>query len=231
MTTLDGQVAVITGASRGIGLAIADLFHDEGAHVVRLSRSLRPRATARRTDIPCDLTKKAELSAAIERMIEVSGAPDIVVNNAGSFVWKPLADTTIEDFEQQLAINLVAPFRVVRTLLPHLLAKTRAHVVTIGSIADHRPLPGNVAYGASKYGVRGMHAILAAELADSPVRMTLISPGPTNTPLWDPHDPDARDDLPDRSRMIPAADVALAALFAVTRAPSTNVELIRLMPA
>ncbi len=231
MSELEGRVAVVTGASRGIGLAVSELFHSEGAHVVRLSRSLQRHVDPRRTDIPCDVTSESDVQAVVERVVAETGGPDILVNNAGAFRWKPFGETTAEDLEHQLAVNLVGPFRIVRGFFESLVARKPAHIVTIGSIADHVPLAGNTAYGASKYGLRGLHEILAAELAGSGVRMTLISPGPTDTSLWDPFDPDSRDDLPGRPQMIPPRDVAHAALFAVTRAATTNIDLIRMTPA
>ena len=231
MSGLEGRVAVVTGASRGIGLAVAELFQSQGAQVVRLSRSVRDRVSDRRVDISCDITNDAQVEAAVGQVAAETGGPDIVVNNAGAFMWQALTGMTAEDLEQQLAVNLVGPFRIVRAFLPFLLRKNRSHIVTIGSIADHVPLPRNAAYGASKYGLRGLHQILAAELSDSPVRLTLISPGPTDTPLWDPLEPDRREDLPNRQQMMSAQDVAQAVLFAVTRTPTTNIDLIRMNPA
>ena len=231
MSGLEGRVAVVTGASRGIGLAVAELFQSQGAHVVRLSRSLKDRVSERRVDISCDVTSDAQVEAAVNQVAAETGGPDIVVNNAGSFMWKALAETTAEDLAQQLAVNLVGPFRIVRAFLPFLVRKNRSHIVTIGSIADHVPLPGNAAYGPSKYGLRGLHQILAAEFAGGPVSLTLISPGPTDTPLWDPLEPDRREDLPDRRQMMAPEEVAQAVLFAVTRAPTTNIDLIRMNPA
>jgi NADP-dependent 3-hydroxy acid dehydrogenase YdfG len=153
-----------------------------------------------------------------------------VINNAGTFLLKPLAETTKHEFESNLAVNLTGPFLVLRELLPHLIRHDRAHVVTIGSVADHIPFPGNAAYGASKYGLRGLHEVVTRELSTTDVRTTLISPGPTDTDLWE--ELDAKDEsLMDRADMLHADDVAQAVLFAVTRPPRANVELIRMSPA
>jgi NADP-dependent 3-hydroxy acid dehydrogenase YdfG len=207
MTALAGRTALVTGASRGIGRAIADLFEREGALVVRVARTV----TA-------------------ERPLDALGPPDVLVNNAGTFLLKPAADTSAEEFRRQVDVNLVGGFLVLKALLPA-MAERGGHVVTIGSVADHLGFPGNVAYGASKYGLRGLHESLRAEYAGQGVRMTLISPGPTDTTLWDPVDPDRRDDLPNRAGMLQPDDVAETVLFAVTRPDRANVELLHLMPS
>ncbi len=222
---------MVTGASRGIGLAVADELQGAGAHVVRLARSLSAASAEGRTDIPCDITKEEEVERAVMQLVGDVGAPDIVVNNAGTFLLKPLAETTMAEFQHQLAVNLTGPFLVIRALLPHLIRKERTHVVTIGSIADHTAFPGSAAYGASKYGLRGLHEVLSRELADTDVRMTLVSPGPTDTKLWSRLDSEGSEDLLDRSDMLHPEDVAAAVLFAVTRPPRANVELIRIAPA
>jgi NADP-dependent 3-hydroxy acid dehydrogenase YdfG len=100
--------------------------------------------------------------------------------------------------------------------------------VTIGSIADHSALAGNAAYGASKRGLRGLHEVLALECAGSGVRTTLISPSATDTPLWDPIDPDRREGLPKRSEMLRPKQVAEAVVFAVSQSKGESINEIRL---
>ena len=227
---LAGKLAIVTGASRGIGLAVADALHGAGAHVVRVARSLRAGSDGRRTDVPCDVTDPAAVDRAIGRVLAERGVPDIVVNNAGIFFIKPVAETTAEDFTRTLAVNLIAPFLVVRALATHLVQRGSGHVVTIGSISDYRVFTGSTAYAASKYGLRGMHEVLRAELAQTGVRTTLVSPGPVNTPMWDAVDPDSKPGFTKRSAMLHAADVAETVLFAVTRPERVDVTEIRLLP-
>ena len=228
---LAGRLALVTGASRGIGLAIAQALETAGAQVVRLARSLPDRSEGRRTDIPCDLTDAAAVDRMVRRLGATLGTPDIVVNNAGVFVLKPLEETTPAEFADALRTNLTAPFLLVRALMPALRARGRGHLVTIGSVADHVPLSGSSAYAASKFGLRGLHGVLAAELAGSGVRLTLVSPGPVDTPIWDPIDPDARPGFTPRGEMLRPADVAEAVLFAVTRPPAVELTELRLSPA
>jgi clavulanate-9-aldehyde reductase len=230
MRRLEGKSALVTGASRGIGRVVAAFLEGEGACVTALARSLDDAKTERRMDIRCDVTAADEVRDAVARAIAAFGVPDIVVNNAGSFLLKPLPDTSEAEFGAQWAVNALAPFLVLRELLPPMRARGSGDLVTIGSVVDHRPYAGNAAYGASKYGVRGLHEVLAEEIRGSGLRATLVSPGPTDTRLWDPLDPDHRDDLPTRASMLAPTDVADAVVFAVTRPPHVAVEWLRIMP-
>jgi NAD(P)-dependent dehydrogenase (short-subunit alcohol dehydrogenase family) len=231
VSELDGRTALVTGASRGIGLAVADALEAAGARVVRVARSVEGRQGGeRRVELRCDVSREEEVLRLADTVRRRFGPPDILVNNAGAFVLQPLVQTTAEEFRRQLDVNLVGAFLVLRALVPA-MAERGGHVVTIGSISDHTAYPGNAGYAASKFGLRGLHETVKAEYADSGLRFTLVSPGPTDTSLWDPVDPDGRDDLPSRARMLRASDVADAVRFAVTRPPRANVELLRLMPA
>jgi NADP-dependent 3-hydroxy acid dehydrogenase YdfG len=228
---LAGKLALVTGASRGIGLAVAERLHAAGAHVVRLARSLKDQSSDRRTDLRCDLADPVAVERTVARILAESGVPDIVVNNAGVFFIKPVADTTPDEFARTLAVNLVAPFLITRAVVGHLVQRGTGHLVTIGSVADHVAYTGSTAYAASKYGLRGMHEVLRAELQSTGVRTTLVSPGPVDTPIWDPVNPDARPGFTKRRDMLHAADVAAAVLYAVTQPPHVDVTELRLMPA
>lgn len=227
---LFGRTAVVAGASRGIGLAIAEELQGAGAHVVRLARSVHDAEHERRTDLRCDVTKPEDVRRVARRVFRARGAPDILVNNAGAFLLKPLADTTPVEFAGQLAANVVGPFVVLRAFLPAMIQRGRGLVVTIGSIADHTAFPGNVAYAAGKYGVRGLHEVLVVELAGTGVRATLVSPGPTDTELWDPVDPDSRPGFTKRRQMLRAEDVAEAVLFVATRPDRVAIPEFRIVP-
>jgi NADP-dependent 3-hydroxy acid dehydrogenase YdfG len=125
-------------------------------------------------------------------------------------------------------VNLVAPFRFARAFLEAMRSRRSGHLVTIGSIADRVTYAGNSAYAAGKHGARALHQVLREETRGSGVRATLVSPGPVDTPLWDPLDPDSRPDLPPRSAMLSPEDVADAVLWALTRPPRANVDELRL---
>ncbi|MBI1968208.1 MAG: SDR family oxidoreductase [Gemmatimonadetes bacterium] len=227
---LTGKIALVTGASRGIGLAVADELRAAGAHVVRFARSLGDASADRQTDVRCDMGVPEEVDRAVSKVVKEPGIPDIVVNNAGVFFIKRIEETTTAEFAHTIAVNLTGPFLVVRALIPHLRHKGGGHLVTIGSVSDHVGYPGSSAYAASKFGVRGMHEVIKAELAQSGVRTTLISPGPVDTDLWDEVDPDSKPGFTKRKDMLRAEDVAEAVLFAVTRPGRVDVTEMRMLP-
>jgi NAD(P)-dependent dehydrogenase (short-subunit alcohol dehydrogenase family) len=228
---LAGRLALVTGASRGIGLAVADELRAAGAHVVRLARSLDDAEGDRDTTVRCDLSVPAEVDRVLANVVRERGVPDIVVNNAGVFFSKPFMDTSAREFAQSLTVNLTAPFLVIRALTPHMIKRRSGHIVTIGSVSDHVAFPGSAAYAASKFGVRGVHEVLRVEVEGSGVRTTLVSPGPVDTDMWDAVDPDHTPGFTKRAQMMRPEDVADAVLFAVTRPLRVDVTEMRLMPS
>ena len=230
MTRLAGQVALVTGASRGIGAAVADALAAEGAHVVRVARSLKEGVRGRLEDIPCDLTDPIQVERLGTRVLQDHGAPAIVVSNAGAFLLRPLEATGADELECQLAVNLRAPFAVAKAFLPAMRGAGRGTFITVGSTADHVGFPENAAYAASKYGLRGLHETLVAEFRGTGVRLTLVSPGATDTSAWDPIDPDHREGFTPRAGMLRPGDVADAILFIATRPDHVHIDWLRLGP-
>jgi NAD(P)-dependent dehydrogenase (short-subunit alcohol dehydrogenase family) len=223
------ELALVTGASRGIGAAVAKALNAEGARVIRVARSF-PATEPGFHDVSCDLTDAAQVKRLGARVFDQYGVPGIVVNNAGTFLLRSLEDTTPEDLEEQLGLNLRAPFAVAQAFLPAMRRAGRGSFITVGSVADHTGLPENAAYAASKYGVRGLHETLVAEYQGTGVRLTLVSPGPTNTSMWDPYDPDRRPGFIPRSGMLRPEDVADAILFVATRPDQVHIDWLRLGP-
>lgn len=231
MTRLDGRRALVTGASRGIGRATAVRLAEAGAEVHLLARSAdaleRLAGELGGRAWPADLADEVEVWAALEGLVEaVGGPPDVVVNAAGVFDLAPLAETDVATFDRNLQANLRGPFMVIRALLPAMLRRGRGVVVNVGSVAGRRALPGNAAYAASKFGMRGLHEVLVEELRGTGVRACLVEPSATDTGLWDPLRPDERDDLPSRAAMLSPEDVAEAVLFAATRPEGVQVPLL-----
>jgi NADP-dependent 3-hydroxy acid dehydrogenase YdfG len=226
--------AVVTGATRGIGRAVARSLA-AGHRVIMLARNADDlQAVAHEIGddahpLPCDLGDSAATEAAIERIRELtSGAPDLLVNNAGLFKLSPVESTSPDDFAASLDVNLSAPFRLIRAFLPEMRRRGSGHIVSIGSIADRMTFPENGSYAAAKFGLRGLHQVLRTELRGSGVRSTLVSPGPVDTPLWDEVNPDEREGFTPRAAMLRPEDVAAAVLFAVAQPGSVNVDELRL---
>lgn len=230
MSALAGKVALVTGASRGIGLAVSHSLRDAGARVIRVSRSLAPATGPAGLDLACDLTDAAAVDTMAARVQAWAGVPDLVINNAGSFLLAPLDETSASAFSEQVSANLAAPFLVARAFLPGMRARGSGRLITVGSIADHVGLPGNAAYAAAKFGVRGLHEVLREEFKGSGVLVSLVSPGPTDTSAWDAVDPDSRQGFTPRARMLRAADVAETILWIATRPTHVDVDWLRLGP-
>jgi len=223
-------LAVVTGASRGIGLAVADALRAASFHVVRLARSLTDGSADRQTDLRCDVSDAAQVERVVTKVLAELGVPDVVVNNAGMFFIKRLEETSPQDFAELIAVNLTGLFLVARAFVPVMVQRGSGHLVTIGSISDHVAFSGSTAYAASKFGIRGMHEVIRAETAKSGVRTTLVSPGPVDTDIWDSVDPDSKPGFTKRKDMLRAEDVAEAVVWAVTRPPTVDVTEIRLQP-
>ncbi len=234
MTALDGRVAVVTGASRGIGRAIAVRLTGEGATVLMLARNVPMLDEAARAagggavPLPCDVGDERSIARAVKTIRRDHGTPDIIVNNAGLFHVLPVEQTSVAQFTEMLTVNLVAPFTLVRAFLAEMRARKSGHVVTIGSIADRATFPENGGYAASNPGLRAFHEVVRSALRGSGVRATLVSPGPVDTPLWDPIDPDHRDGFTPRSAMLAADAVAVAVHYAITQPGDVNVDELRL---
>lgn len=235
---LSGRTALVTGASRGIGLAVSRALASAGARLFLLARS-RDALESLAFELgggaeahACDLADAPALSQTVSGVLAAAGGQvDILVSNAGIFPLAPIADTSPSTFEQTLTANLTAPYRLLHALLPGMRAQRSGHVVTIGSVADRRIFGGNGAYSASKFGARALHEVLREECVGSGIRTTLVSPAATDTPIWDPVDPDNTPGFPPRASMLLAADVADAVLWAVTRPPHVNVDELRISRA
>jgi NADP-dependent 3-hydroxy acid dehydrogenase YdfG len=233
MNSLEGKIAVVTGASRGIGRATASALSELGLHVVLVARgreALEDAAGRMRTPatvVAADLADPKAVDRAIESILK-TGTPSILVNNAGIFPLAALEKTTPEDFGRALNVNLFAPFLLMRALLPAMKKAAAGHIVTIGSIADRATFPEKSAYAATKFGARAMHEVLRAELRGTGVRATLVSPGPVDTDIWNPVDPDNRPGFTPRAMMLPSAAVASAVIYALSQPAEVNIDELRL---
>lgn len=187
---LKDKVAVVTGASKGIGLAVADAFAREGVHVVAGSRSLTPELEALQenhgvTAVPVDLSTADGPDTLVRHTVDRYGRVDILVNNLGSATSRP-SFLDIDDAEWQRIFNLTlfSAVRTSRAALPHLLDAAGASIINISSINARLPFPMVVDYSAAKAGLASLTKSLSEEFAPRGVRVNAIAPGPVRTPFW-----------------------------------------------
>lgn len=190
-TVLSDQIAIVTGASRGIGAAIARKLASLGAHVVLTARDKGQLNTivaeiaaagGRAESHACDLTQPKEIETFARLVLEAHGRCDILVNNAGmGWLQGPLHETPPEVWEQQCALNLRAPYLMLRAFAPAMIAAKRGHIINISSLAGKNPVPNGAAYAATKWGLNGMMVSAAEELRQFQVRVSLIEPGTVRT--------------------------------------------------
>jgi len=229
------RTALVTGGSRGIGLATARALVRAGVRVALVARGASE-LEARAKELGGEtvaLAADVSIAGDVERIVHdvrdaFGGVPDLLVNNAGIFDTKPLHVLTSEEFARTMQVNLIAPFFVLRAMLPAWREQRRGHAIMIGSIADRTIFPDNGAYSSSKFGTRALHEVLRAETRGTGVRTTLISPSATNTAIWDSVTMPLDSRFPSRAAMLTAEAVAEAVLWAATRPPNVNVDELRI---
>jgi NADP-dependent 3-hydroxy acid dehydrogenase YdfG len=231
---LHGQVAIVTGAGRGIGHAIATAMAREGATVVLAARTrqqLAATAAAIRESggtalaIPTDVTQDAAVEAMVEQAIAELGRVDALVTAAGAASFGPVVSSKPADWDAILAVNLRAVMVCCHAVLPVMIRQRRGTIINVASVAAQRAIPGAAVYTATKAGVVGFSRVLAEELRAEGVRVGVLVPGAVDTPLWD-----TIPNSPDRSRMLRPEDVARAAVLMASLPPGAALEELTLLP-
>lgn len=213
--TLEGKVALVTGASRGIGAAVARRLHDAGVRLALASRSGDDLGIDGVVARPCDVRRLGELEAIVAEAVERHGRLDIVVANAGVGAYGPFLELSPEHLDEMIDVNLKGTLYAVRAALPHLIAGGEGDLVTLASEAGRRGLPNEAVYCASKFGQVGFTRALDHELREHGVRCTNVCPGGVATDFaLDEGRGRTPDVLPG---MMSAEDVADVVLFVLTR--------------
>jgi 3-oxoacyl-[acyl-carrier protein] reductase len=234
MSELVGRVAVVTGAARGIGDAIARKLAAMGAAVVLTARDLQQLERVRQAiesaggqalSVACDLTD-AEAVAALGRHVQQTfGRCDILVNNAGiGITGKPLHETTLEEWERQMHTNLRGPFLTIKAFAPMMIAAQSGHIVNVSSLAGKNPLPNGAAYSASKWGLNGLTYSVAEELRSHNVRVSVVAPGSVNTGFG------SGSSGKNAGLKLQPADVAHVVAMLVTQTPQSFVSEVLMRP-
>lgn len=189
MGRLDGKVAIITGGARGQGADEARLFATEGATVVATDvLAAEGEALAAETGVTFvrhDVTDEDAWEQVVADTVDAHGRVDVVVNNAGIYQRKRLLDHTVDDFRRMLDINVVGVFLGMKAVAPTMTEQGSGSIVNISSVAGLLAAPQSIAYGASKFAVRGMTKSAAVELARHNVRVNSIHPGLIQTDMLD----------------------------------------------
>jgi 3-oxoacyl-[acyl-carrier protein] reductase len=214
MGVLEGKVAVITGASRGIGAAVARALDAEGVHLGLGSRSgddLGLSAVARR----CDVRKREDLDRLVADTIDTFGRLDILIANAGVGAYGPFLELTEAHVQEMIDVNLMGTIHSVRAALPQLLERGEGDILAIASVAGLRAFPYESVYNASKFGQVGFIRSLDHELREQGIRCTCICPGGVATDFaLDDHRGRSEDVL---TGMLTPEEVADVVVFALTR--------------
>jgi NAD(P)-dependent dehydrogenase (short-subunit alcohol dehydrogenase family) len=239
---MKSPVVLITGASQGIGAAIARTFAAElpGARLALVARSeknLRAvardciksgpspglRAGATVEIFPCDVSREASVKSMARIVTRHFGPVDVLINNAGAFATASFTETKLAEFDRMIAVNLRSAFMVTQAFLPAMLERKRGDIFFMSSIAGLGAYPNAAAYCAAKFGVTGLAKVLRAETKNQGVRVCCIHPGATWSPSW------AKSGVK-RERIMPAEDIARAILDVHRLGRRTVVEEIVLRP-
>lgn len=208
---LDGALAVVTGASSGIGEATARALAGRGCRVLLLARSQQKlnsivedlRGHGHRADAyPVDMSDPKAISSVAQQLTASHGSPHILINNAGAGRWLPILETTAEEAAQMIAVPYLAAFNITRDLLPGMLARRSGHIVNVTSVAARLAWPGAVAYSAARAAMEGFTNALRADLYGSGLGVTLAMFGTVETPYWE-HNPGSRGRLPNQAARMP----------------------------
>ncbi|NMB97862.1 MAG: SDR family oxidoreductase [Clostridiaceae bacterium] len=232
MLSLKGKVAIVTGASRGIGRIISENLAQNGVNLALNSRSLEQLEKIKEEfkdfgiDVlpcPADLAEPEECVGIIKKAAGHFGKIDILINNAGIAVPKPLRETTINEWDLHMKINARAPFILGREALPYLIKSEMGTIINISSVVGYKGYINQGAYTASKHALMGMTKVLAQEVFKDNVRVHVIAPGGVATEMVTKTRPDL-----DESILITPQEIADVVMFLLTHRGNAVIDEINI---
>lgn len=211
----DRKVAVITGASQGIGAGLVRGFVDRGYWVVANSRSIQPDQTQNVVTVPGDIADPAVAERVIKSAVEKFGRVDTLINNAGIFVPKPFTEYTETDYHRVLSVNLAGFFHVTQWAVRQMLKQNRGHIVSITTTLVNQPVKGvpSALTSLTKGGLDAVTRSLAIEYADKGIRVNAVAPGIIRTPMHSPETHAALAALHPMGRMGEVSEIVDAVLY------------------
>jgi NAD(P)-dependent dehydrogenase (short-subunit alcohol dehydrogenase family) len=224
---LEGKVALVTGASGGIGAAVARKLHDAGASVGLLSRRGDDLSLERGLGLACDVRDRAAVDTATAAIVERFGRLDVAIANAGVGAYGPFLELDREHLEEMIDVNLKGTLHTARATLPHLI-DSKGDFISLASVAGLRGFPGETVYNASKFGQLGFTRSLDHEMRELGVRVTNLCPGgiATDFAMGAGRTPD----MPELDGMMSAEEVADVAWFVVSRPKGLRMMTVSFRP-
>ncbi len=222
---LKGTLALVTGASSGIGEATARLLASKGARVALVARSVEKldkiageigAQGAQALAFPADLSNPDEVQRMAANVMQKAGVPGILVNNAGAGRWLSILETSPEEARQMIELPYLAAFNVTRLILPQMLARGQGHIVNVTSPASYIVWPGAAAYIAARQALKGFSDALRIETAPGGIFVSLVVLGPVESTYWE-HNPNSRERVPKGFAPLSTTDAAAAILHAIER--------------
>jgi 3-oxoacyl-[acyl-carrier protein] reductase len=231
MPNLTGKVAIVTGSTKGIGRAIAERMVNEGADVVVSSstpedvKAVAEQLGKRALGIPCDVGDPTACERLVSETVERRGRLDVLVNNAGFGIFKPIAELSVEEWRRQIDVNLGGVFFCSKAALPHLSASGDGFIVNIGSLAGRNFFARGTGYNASKAGLIALTEAMMLDVRYDDVRVSIVMPGSVNTHFG------GRDQGSGRSWPLEADDVALAVMQLLDYPKGAHVSRVEMRPS
>jgi len=235
MPDLTGKVAIVTGSTKGIGLAIAQQLAEAGASVVLSGRSQNDADAAAATlagsgdgtviGTACNVRDPDECKRLVDGTVERFGRLDILVNNAGLGIFRPIMELSVEEFQTQIETNLNGVFYLSKAAVPHLSDTGDGWIINIGSLASRNTFAGGTGYNASKFGLLGMSEATMLDVRDKDVRVSIIMPGSVNTAFW------MREQQDERTWRLEGEDCAMAVMQLLSYPKEAHVSRIEMRPS